>query len=290
MSKNKGILLLALGDQYYGTWAWNLATGIKFANPDTKVSLAYKGKALQFIEQVKSIFDNIIEVPDECINRNGFQSYLRAKTCLYELSPYDETIYIDADVIWFYNKDITPLWAEVSKTDFTIGCRGINDLNADPRMIWCKAPELLKVHGTNTVYNLSSEFMYFKKTDAVKHFFKSVQKYFDNPGVDYTLFSGTVPDELAFQIAMMHDVGIKPHKEHFLPFYWEPYHKKNLIAPDIYNKEWYGYSVGGNSITPTQKLIYDSLADKYGKAFGARHTYQAWSKKDYLKNNHRENV
>lgn len=283
MKTNKGILLLALGSPYYGAWAWNLAAGIKYANPETKVSIAYKGNSMQFIQQVQSIFDHIIEIPDACVSRNGFESFIRAKTCLYNLSPYDETIYIDADVIWFYNRSIEPLWEEINKTDFTMGCRGINDLNADPRMIWCKAPELLSAYGCSTVYNLSSEFIYFKKTAAVKEFFALAQHYFDNPSVEYTLFDGTVPDELAFQIAMM-KCKVKPHRDHYLPFYWEPYHKKNLIAPEIYSKEWFGYSIGGNSVNPSQKLLYDSLAVLYGKSFGAKHPFRCYSKKDLFKN------
>lgn len=286
MNKDRGILLLAMDSPYYGSWAWNLAAGIKSANPDTRVALAYKGDSLRFIQQVRHLFNDIIEIPDHCVNRNGFNSYLRAKTCLYELSPYKETIYIDADVIWFYNKDINALWEEVNKFDFSMGCRGINDLDADPRMIWCKAQDL-RIHGENTVYNLSSEFIYFKKTEKVKSFFDLSQKFFDNPGVEYNLFGGTVPDELAFQISMM-KCDIRPHKDFFLPFYWEPFHKKNLNAPEIYSKDWFGYSIGGNQINPTQKNIYDSLAKLYAKQFGARYSFLSYSKKEVLK--HREKI
>ncbi len=279
---SRGVIFLALGDPYYGTWAFNAAAGIKYTNPETKISIAYKGAALQFIEPNKSIFDQIIEIPDECINRNGFESFLRAKVCLYDLSPYDETIFIDADVIWYYNKDINNLWEEVNKTDFTIGCRGNNNLNEDPRLLWCKPQDLLNKFGNKNLYNLSSEFIYFKKTQKVKEFFKLAQQYFDHPEVDYNLFGGTVPDELAFQIAMMHS-DIKPHKDKWLPFYWEPYHKQNLNQSNIYDKEWFGYSIGGNQITATQKHIYDSLADLYGKAFGVKFTFKSYSKKDVLK-------
>lgn len=282
MECKKGILLLAMDSPYYGSWCWNLAAGIKQSNPEAKISIAYKGDALRFIQPNLSIFDKKIEIPDHCITRNGLQAYLRAKTCLYELSPYDSTIYIDADVIWFYNKSIDNLWKEVEGADFTMGCRGVNDLNQDPRMIWCKAEELKTAHNTNNVYNLSSEFIYFKKTKSAKEFFELSQKYFDSPMVDYNMFSGTVPDELAFQIAMMHS-EIKPHKENFLPFYWEPFHKMNLQTPMIYDREWYGYSIGGNSVTTTQKYIYDGLAELYARNFGVKYPYKAYSKKDVIK-------
>jgi len=275
----RGVVIIAAGSTQYGQWAYNLAMGLKHTNPNTNISLLWKGSAKNHIEPYLSIFDEVIEIPDHCVMSNGVESLLRAKVCLYDLSPYSETIYIDADVIWFPFKQVDELFDRLTGLDFTMGCRSKNNLDDDPRLIWATAENLKSVFGEINVYNLSSEFIYFKKTKAVKEFFDAAQESFDNPGVDYTRFAGTVPDELAFQIAMI-KTGIEPHQIPFLPFYWEHYHKKNLNVPEIYKKDYYGYSMGGNHNYPLQKQIYDNLAKFYAKTFGMKYAFLSANKRD----------
>jgi hypothetical protein len=280
---NRGVVIIAAGIHVYGQWAVNLAMGLKQTDSDTKITLLWKGKGLDLIHQYISIFENVIEIPDSVLERNGLESLLRTKVCLYDLSPYDETIYIDADVIWFPNKPISMLFDEMKNVDVTIGSRGKSDLSTDPRLIWSNPQEMLQKFGDVTIWNLSSEFMYFKKNDKVKEFFDIAQEAFDNPGVEYTRFAGTVPDELAFQIAMI-KTGIKPHVDKFLPFYWEPYEKRNKSINDLYKENWYGYSIGGAQLTVQQKAIYDALVKNYAKGFGIKYPGMARSKREFLPN------
>lgn len=289
MSGNvRGVCILALGSPYYGSWAFNLCMGLKQTDPKTNVCLLWQGDAKQFIEPYIANFDSVIEVPKGCTLRNGFPSLLRAKTCVYDLSPYDETIVIDADVIWFPFKPISNIFDELKDIEFTIGNRGECDLSTDPRLIWSDLNSMKAKFGENAkVYNLSSEFMYFKKTDKVREFFDLSQEIFDNPEVDYVRFAGGVPDELAFQIAMI-KTGLKPHQNNYLPFYWEAYHKGNKNLSDLYKEPYYGYSVGGAVISPTQKHNYDTLAKVYANGFGVKHPFLAYSKRDLF--NNRKNI
>lgn len=277
----RGIVIIAAGVHTYGQWAVNLAMGLKQTDHTTNITLLWQDKAKELIEPYISIFDNVIEIPKECTTRNGLESLLRAKTCLYELSPYEETIYIDADVMWLPYKGINGLFDEIKDVDITIGNRGKTDLNTDPKLIWCKSEDMRNVYGDVTIYNLSSEFIYFKKNDKVKEFFDLAKYYFDNPGVDYTRFSGTVPDELAFQIAMI-KTGIIPHKIPYLPFYWEPYEKKNKALEQLYKEGWYGYSIGGATLNAQQKAIYDGLSKIYAKGFGIKYPFLSRNKRDIL--------
>lgn len=273
--------MIAAGIHTYGQWCTNLAMGLKQTDATTNITLLYQGKALELISQYISIFDQVIEIPKSCTTRNGLDSLLRAKVCLYELSPYDETIYIDADVMWLPYKPISQLFDEMKDIDITIGNRGKTDLNTNPKLIWCKSENMRAVYGDVTIYNLSSEFMYFKKNEKVQQFFEEAKKAFDVPGVDYTRFSGTVPDELAFQIAMI-KTGVVPHKVPYLPFYWEPYEKKNKTLESLYKEGWYGYSIGGATLNYQQKMIYDALAKVYAKGFGIRFPFLSRNKRDIL--------
>ena len=287
MECSQGVVLIACGHYTYGNWAYNLSMGLKQTDSNTKITLLWKGNAKQQLERYISIFDQVIEINDEYITRNGLESILRSKVCLYDLSPYDETIFIDADVMWFPNKPISQLFDQLKDVEITIGNRGKTDLSTDPRLIWSKPEEMRAIYGNVEIYNLSSEFIYFKKTDKVKEFFDIAKQAFDNPGVEYTRFAGGVADELAFQIAMI-KTGIIPHKTPFLPFYWEPYEKKNRGLGDLYKEDWYGYSIGGAQLTIQQKANYDALAKMYAKGFGVKYPFISKNKREFMAN--RKNI
>lgn len=277
----KGVLLIAAGNQIYGQMAFNLAMGLKMAQPDIKITLAWKDMGKHHIEHYLSYFDGVIEIPDAYISRNGIKTYIRSKTHVYDLSPYDETIFIDADVIYFPQRGVNTLFDELAPHDITFSCRGMADLNTNPRLVWADVDQYKKT-GATILHNISSEFMYFKKTESVKKFFECAQKFFDNPTIEYRRFDNTVPDELAFQLAMI-ETGIKPHTDIFVPFYWEGYEKKAMNVPALYNGKWFGYSMGGATISPLQKSIYDNLVNYYSQKFGVRFPFLARSKRDVIK-------
>lgn len=280
---SKGVCVIAAGSPYYGTLAINLAMGLKQTDATTHITLLWQGQAKQYIENYP-IFDNYIEIPNECTTRNGIENLIRSKVCLYDLSPYEETIYIDSDVIWCPYKPISKLFDELKDVDITIGNRGECNLNTDPRLIWSKPESMRKILGEDAVvYNLSSEFIYFKKNETNKLFFEEAKTRFDNPDVEYNRFAGGVPDELAFQIAMI-KTGIKPHKLPYLPFYWESYEKRNLQLSELYKEEFYGYSIGGNVLSTQQKLNYDTLAKVYASNFGITHPFLSFNKRDLFTN------
>jgi alpha-N-acetylglucosamine transferase len=277
---SKGVCIISAGSPYYGGWALNLAMGIRHTQPDAKICLLNYALGKNHITAQLGIFDEVIEIPDEFVTRNGQKSMIRSKLCLHDLSPYDETIFIDADVIWFPTKKINDLFDELKDIDFTIGCRSKSDLDSKPRLVWSKAEDL-KEFG-DSCYNLSSEFIYFKKSEKNAKFFELCQTIFDNPPIKYTRFDGGVPDELAFQIAMM-ITDVKPHKTPYLPFYWELYEKKMKKVPEIYNTHFYGYSIGGAAVNSQQKMIYDSLVRFYSSKFGIGNPFLSKSKKDLFK-------
>ena len=281
MSGNvRGICIITAGSPYYGGWALNLAMGLKHTDANTNITLLNYGLGNNHIKPYLHIFDNVIDISKEMVTRNGFESMIKSKLWLHELSPYDETIFIDADVIWFPFKPISQLFDELQGVDFTIGCRSLSELDSKPRLVWSKSEDL-KQFG-DKCYNLSSEFIYFRKSDKNAKFFELCRSIFDNPPVAYTRFDGGVPDELAFQIAMMM-TDIKPHKTPFLPFYWESYEKKMRKVPEIYNTEFYGYSIGGAAINSHQKMIYDNLVKFYSSKFGIKNPFLCKSKKDLFK-------
>ena len=277
----KGVCIIAAGNPIYGQMAMNLAMSIKYSQPDVHITLLWQGAGKNHVTQhIGGFFDEEIEIPEEYTKQNGMDSYLKAKMYLYDLSPYNKTIYLDADTIFFPKRNIGQLFDELNGTSFTIGNRGISDLSTDPRLIWSDLEEMRTVYGDVIIYNLSSEFMYFEKCEESRLFFDVAKAAFEDPGVSYVRFAGTVPDELAFQIAYIH-TGEKPTKVPFLPFYWEPYEQKRLTLPQVQSTDFYGYSIGGAILSKEMKQNYDDLVRFYSNKFGIKYSFMCKSKKEW---------
>jgi hypothetical protein len=261
-----------------------LAASIKFMDKDMSVTLLHDNKGIGHLnEQRLRLFDNIILVPENCYMNKGRKDYLKVKTHLYSLSPYDETIFIDADVLWLPRKTATELFDSLADVDFTMANRGCIPLDQAKNgfITWCNPEEIrAKYDIDGTLYNLSSEFIYFKKKKEVCKLFKQAQKNYETLKVHYVLFGNDIPDELPFAIAMM-QTGIYPHKTPFLPFYWEAFHKQNLKPADMYGS-FYAYSCGGCICTTNVKRIYDNLAQYYCNKMGLGKFFPLISKRTFL--------
>lgn len=278
---NRGVLLLALGNPYYGNFAVQLARSIKAVDPSMSVSVAYSGAVLSHNNVLP--FDNLIEVPVEYFYTNGLPDYIKAKTYLYELSPYKHTIFIDADVIWLPQKPITDLFNEFKNIDITFSNRGKQKVSEakDGFIHWAKPSDITRVYGeTGWLYNLASEFIYWRRNKKIEKFFKVVQEVYIDPQIEYKKFAHHLPDELAFEIAMI-KTGLYPHDENFIPFYWEQFERKAMPVHEMYTK-YYGYSMGGNVNTSSQEQIYNNLANHYNSKFKVSGYFPAKSKNSWL--------
>jgi hypothetical protein len=274
---SKGVLILAMGHPYYGEMAANLAMSLKFADKETKICLAWEGDAKNHLTPAKlNLFDVIKEVPQEYILKGGKKAYFKAKTYINKLTPFDETIFLDADMIWFGKKPISQLFEELKDLDFTIQNRDFIDFAVpivnENYSIWANVQEIKDTYKFNKgrYYSLHSEFIYFKKTKAVEAYFKDVQKIYENPKVKATVFAGDIADELAFTIAMCkHE--LYPHKTPFLPIYWAKAETSISINKAI--EKYYAYSMGGNTVNSTMTQKYDAMAKAYAYHMGLK----AWT-------------
>ena len=116
--KTKGVLLIALGHSQYGNMAVNLANSIKYNNKNTKIHLVYTESAFSQVTDFSN-FDSKEICPKEYY-KNGEQTvFIKAKTHLYDLTPFDETIFLDVDTILFGGKDFNKFFDEFKDYDFT---------------------------------------------------------------------------------------------------------------------------------------------------------------------------
>jgi hypothetical protein len=265
--KSKGIVLIALGNPYYGQLAANLAASIKWTSPTTLIHLVHDANAISTLGQKVKLFNTLQVCPVEFCHRGERFVPIKAKVHLYDLSPFDETIFLDVDTILCSGKNIADLFNVFAAIDFTMENRARINLEkvlATDTYLWANVQELKQAYKLEKGYlmGLHSEFIYFKKNARMAKFFKTVKEVFEKPKCKIVAFNGDLPDEFAFAIAMVkHEVY--PHESPFIPLYWYLTDKHKGTALSYVIKNYYGYSVGGNA-TPLQvRNNYDQLARAY---------------------------
>lgn len=257
-----GIMIIATKHPYYGRMAFNLAATIKASDKECPVCIMHSGRGLAHLtEGQKEIFDYHVEISD---NENGVGTKLFA----IDHSPFDSTLLIDADNLWFRRKP-SELFDELKDYDFTAINEGVidyktgeNNLRTDYFM-WANVDQIKEAYGLHEkkMYQYRSEIMWFKKTETIISMFRTAQEIFLEPKVESVLFGGVVPDELPLNISCaIH--GVAPHKYKWQPCFWDRIHKLTFHQKqpkELFQNYWL-MSTGGNNVTATCIKLYNRLA------------------------------
>lgn len=282
----RGILLIATGEPYYGRMAFNLALSIKAADKDFAVAVVYSGSSLNHLnERQRLLFDKIIRLP------MGINESFGAKLHLDELSPFDETLFCDADMAWLPKYSPVHLFDTMSNVDFSAITEGYCDMgtmdrsNAHPKYyFWADTDEIKEKYQVNTgkLYQWRSEVIYFKKTERVLTFFSKAREIYENPCLSSVhLFAGKVPDELAINIsAAIH--GIEPHQYRWMPAYWARMNGDYVPALEELYSKYYLLSCGSNVSAGNTKLAYNRVIKAAAYKMGFQHLFPLVSKKEFM--------
>lgn len=279
---SKGILIICAGHAYYGRMAMQLAVSLKVTEPDIKIALVHGGNAMAHLSlfNLDDWFDYIIPVPQEAITRKGNTEWIKAKTFMYDLSPFDETIYLDADTLKLPRSKPSEMFEQLKDTDFTIQNRGYVSLDSkdDPKQ-WAKYSDIKQAYGftDEKFYKIFSEFVYFEKCDRMETFFNAVKENYDDLKMPHQKFAGGIPDEICFSIAMM-QTEIYPHSDNFTPIYWQTIEKR--IPQDL--NEYFALSAGGKITGEWTKNNYDRLVQHYFNSAGLRQIWKLQNKRRFL--------
>lgn len=266
----RGIVLIACGEPFYGHMTYQLAVSLRVHSPGIEIALIYSDTAVGDIPL--SMFDHLIPAPEESYTVNGRRVWLKVKTHLAELSPFDSTIFLDADMITF--RDINTLFDQLAEVEFTMENNGFIELEADvtnEKYTWASPFEIKLAFKllSGRLYSLQSEFIYFRKKPEVKKLFTEAQKVYKSR-INYREFSGGMADELAFAVAMAKK-QIYPHQDHYLPIYWETAQKKKLYRHrNELMENYYGFSLGGHINSEYSKQCYFDIANYCWQKLGLR--------------------
>lgn len=272
----RGIILLATGAPFYGRMAYNLAVSIKAAGP-IDITVLHSGRGLSHLSAKQlQIFDKIIEIKDESF---------AAKLHLLDYTPYDQTLYLDADMLWLPGKTPDQLFDELEGISFTSITEGYYDYEAGADYgnkmyhYWTDPLEAKDLHKlTGKFYQWRSEVMYFTK--GASKLFNLAKKIYKNPKVKVKQFAGHIPDELALNIAAS-KLGIEPHEYKWRPGFWHRLHGEGTGLPAIVN-DYYLLSVGGNFASGTMKTCYNNVCKAAHRKLGLQYLFTLQSKKSVL--------
>jgi len=249
---------MALKHPLYGRYAYNLALSIKSADPTQQVCVIADDVGISHLhEGQRMIFDKIIKPPADCYMRDGKIVPLVCKFYLNELTPYEQTLFVDADMIFSPLAKFNEFWEQMQGVDWTMANRGKNDPDKGISE-WVNADKLKEAYDDIEQWvDLSSEWICWKKSDLSDSIFVSARNYYDENKLTTRSFAGDKPDEPFFNLAL-NKVRHLPHAMPYQPTYWQPAVKRVLGSVEI-KKQYYAYSVGGRMMTKQQQNIYEEF-------------------------------
>lgn len=277
----KGIVLIALKNSYYAQAAYNLVLSIKFHMPDIPIALVYHGNSIDFLNESQRInFSHLIEADPKMFLRKGNEEPIKSKTFLYELSPFDQTLYLDCDMILSPTNSIAKIFDQLNGTQLQFAVRsevkegnGISD--------WVDLKAVYKNYRIDHWYDLSSEFIYFEKSKEVKKVFKDAQKFYDDDKLITKKFAGGKPDEPAFAISIEQNKikQICPFK----PIHWVHSSDKKFLNKNEIFSNYFGLSMGGSWQPEHIKKMYRETTEFYRYKMKAKYVFALDDKRKTLK-------
>lgn len=172
---SKGYLVLAQNTKKddYLRMAYALALSIKNSQSSVSgITLATDTNEARLPDIYKEVFDEIVPIPwtDHAL---GSKWKIENKWKYYHMTPYDETVVLDADML--FPADISHWWDTLSSKDVWI--------TNQPRTFKGDIITSAQYRGTfvsNSLPNVYTAFMYFKKTQTSIELFKLTEYIFNN--------------------------------------------------------------------------------------------------------------
>lgn len=235
-----------------------MAMTIKANDQKQKITLICDADARRILHTgQEQIFDLILEIDPARYTFNGKYAPLTAKYDLAQLSPYEKTLFVDADMVFSQLCDFEALWRSLNGIKWTMSNRGANDPDKGITE-WVDSQKLKEAYpDVAQWYDLASEWIYWEKGAESDAIFAMAREFYEQDKLITRQFAGDKPDEVFFNLAM-DELKVKPHKSPYYPVYWEPAIRKSMGALEI-KKNYFAFSAGGNHLPRQQRKIYEEF-------------------------------
>ena len=166
---NRGYLTLAQNGTYdYVKMAYLLAMSLKISQGnDAKISVMVNDDQ-EIPKKYATIFDQVIKVP---VPKDEWK--IQNKWMYYDVTPYDETIVLDSDMLFF--TDHSWWWDALSFHDLAF-----TEIVTDFKGREVTSDFYRKVFTANNLPNHYTGLFYFKKNKEIENYFKLVKMIFEN--------------------------------------------------------------------------------------------------------------
>lgn len=278
-----GIVIIALGYNLYGSCAFNLAMSLKAYDPKVNITLLHDNGSISHLEdREKEIFNNLIFIPEDRYTIDGQKQYQYIKLCVDQYTPYEHTVVIDADTIWFPDKKISWFMGEKSNEEFWINVNGYYDIKmkSDQSVnytYWGDAKTIVRHHKLeNDLPQVISGMFSFIKGSYSDKIFEVAREVYNNPSPNKSWANGK-PDEYCFNVALSKIGHYQPRE---IAVYFEkacgalPYEK-------IYTDFWC-LANGGASCPQFVVQLYNKLVKKYTIRLGYKNLHFHQQKKEFI--------
>jgi len=271
----KGIIMLAMGNPLYGNLAFNLVLTIKATNRTIPIILYTDHTALAHLtDSHKALFTEIRTVPTDYYIYNNKVMYFRAKSRLYDLSPFDHTIWLDADIAMIQGKNVADFFDIDS--DFVAQTYNLIDMDTGDKtidtpfhnMIWGQPDKIkryYKLPDKTILPQINSSIIIFKKGDVAGTMFDKVKELYENPTPPCDNFRGEFPDEFFFHVAGA-ITGIMTPEIPFTPLYGDHEFGHLYWKPEDIKNNHYGVMTYGLDTVKHIQAYYDAIVDNASKA------------------------
>jgi len=249
-----GVVIIAKKHRMYANMAFNLAVSIKHTDPLLPICLIHDNCTNDYTTVQKFIFNKMI--------LNNDSNPFKVKLSLFDLSPFDKTIYLDADMVMMPNHSITTLLESIK--GFQIANRGFTDTND-----WIDVNASKKEFNVKQWLNTSSEVIIFDKSEESKKVFELANEFYLANTLVNRKIGAEQPDEPSFSYAIAHS-KIKMQIP-FKPSFWEPQESKYINEVDIRSNFTF-LSMGGNNISSRIQNIYNRYVQHYAYNVGVKST------------------
>lgn len=270
----EGILLLATSHPYYGRCAYNLCLSIKAVDSSFPVALVHDRMTLSHLSKSQlGIFDLLIDAPEI-----GFG----AKLHLNLLTPFEKTLYLDADMAWLPKHSPRDLIRSLKDHDFASITEGSSEDPHPKYYFWASLPEIQEKYQLEKIYQWRSEVMYFTRSERVDQMFARAREIYANPGLKTIhKFGEHIPDELAINIATS-ELGIEPHVYKWCPSFWPRMHGEGGTLESIYTR-YYLLSCGSNVVSNNTMVLYNRIIKAAAYKMKVQHVFPLVNKRDMIK-------
>ena len=174
MSKGYIVIAQNSADTNYVRMAYALALSLKITQSKvSNLTICVEDKST-VPEKYKKVFDQVIEIPwtDDAKDSDW---KIDNKWKYYYMTPYDETVILDADMI--FPTDVSHWWDSLEEKDVwaTTNIKTFRGEAADPSSKYYR-----EYFVKNNMPNIYTAFFYFKKSETASELFKMIQLIFEN--------------------------------------------------------------------------------------------------------------